>query len=99
MIASRDDPAPDLQAASELLRALASPVRMGIIKELADGGRRVYELVTALGVTQPLVSQHLRILRASRIVVSHREAREITYSLVDDHVAHIVLDAIRHTQE
>ncbi|MEW2517077.1 ArsR/SmtB family transcription factor [Actinacidiphila alni] len=99
MISRDDAPAPDLQAATELLRALASPVRMGIVRELADGDRRVSELVAALGVTQPLVSQHLRILRNSRIVVSHRTAREITYSLADDHVAEIVLSAIRHTQE
>ena len=99
MTSSQDVPAADLQAASELLRALASPVRMGIVRELAGGSRRVHELVTALGVSQPLVSQHLRILRTSRIVISRRQARETTYSLADAHVAHIVLDAIRHTQE
>ncbi|MFI0446484.1 ArsR/SmtB family transcription factor [Actinomadura sp. 6N118] len=89
----------DLHPASELLRALASPVRLGIVRELAGGGRRVHELVAALGVSQPLVSQHLRVLRASRIVIARRMAREIEYSLVDDHVAHIVLDAIRHADE
>jgi ArsR family transcriptional regulator, zinc-responsive transcriptional repressor len=31
--------------------------------------------------------------------VARRQAREIEYSLVDDHVAHIVLDAIRHAAE
>lgn len=93
------EPLADLQAASELLRALASPVRMGIVRELADGGKRVHELVDALGVSQPLVSQHLRVLRAYRIVATSRQAREIEYRLADDHVAHIVLDAIRHTEE
>ena len=95
----REEPLADLQAASELLRALASPVRVGIVRELAGGGRRVHELVAALGVSQPLVSQHLRVLRSTRIVTAHRQAREIEYTLTDDHVAHIVLDAIRHTQE
>ena len=88
-----------LEAASELLRALASPVRLGIVRELASGGKRVHELVEALGVSQPLVSQHLRVLRTSRIVTAHRQAREIEYTLADDHVAHIVLDAIRHAGE
>jgi len=50
-------------------------------------------------VSRPLVSQHLRVLRTSRIVTAHRQAREIQYPLTDDHVAHIVLDAIRHGQE
>jgi ArsR family transcriptional regulator, zinc-responsive transcriptional repressor len=88
-----------LMAASELLKALASPVRLGIVRELASGGRRVHELVDALGVSQPLVSQHLRLLRASRIVTARRQAREIEYMLADQHVAHIVLDAIRHAGE
>jgi ArsR family transcriptional regulator, zinc-responsive transcriptional repressor len=95
-VSSPEEP---LQAASELLRALASPVRLAIVQELAEGGKRVHELVAALGVSQPLVSQHLRVLRTSRIVTTRRQAREIEYSLVDDHVAHIVLDAIRHAAE
>ncbi|MER7840660.1 metalloregulator ArsR/SmtB family transcription factor [Streptomyces sp. NPDC096040] len=94
-----DEPIRALQAASDLLKALASPVRLGIVRELSEGEKYVHELVAALGVSQPLVSQHLRILRASRIVTAHRQAREIRYGLTDDHVAHIVLDAIRHAQE
>ncbi|MDQ0752013.1 DNA-binding transcriptional ArsR family regulator [Streptomyces africanus] len=94
-----DEPDQTLQAASELLRALASPVRLGIVRELSGGGKYVHELVTALGVSQPLVSQHLRVLRTSRIVAARRQARETRYTLTDDHVAHIVLDAIRHAQE
>jgi DNA-binding transcriptional ArsR family regulator len=97
--APASSPLEALQAATELLRALASPVRLGIVRELADGGKHVHELVAALGVSQPLVSQHLRVLRTSRIVTTHRQAREIEYTLIDDHVAHIVLDAIRHTEE
>jgi DNA-binding transcriptional ArsR family regulator len=94
-----DDPTQALNAAGELLRALASPVRLGIVRELSGGSKRVHELVAALGVSQPLVSQHLRVLRTSRIVSARRQAREIEYSLTDEHVAHIVLDAIRHVQE
>ncbi|MBR8639209.1 helix-turn-helix transcriptional regulator [Streptomyces tuirus] len=97
--ASADEPDETLQAASELLRALASPVRLGIVRELSGGGKYVHELVAALGVSQPLVSQHLRVLRTSRIVSARRQARETRYTLTDEHVAHIVLDAIRHVQE
>ncbi|MQS08065.1 ArsR/SmtB family transcription factor [Streptomyces alkaliphilus] len=94
-----EDPLESLRAASDLLRALASPVRVGIVRELAEGGKCVHELVDALGISQPLVSQHLRVLRTSRIVTVRRRAREAEYSLVDDHIAHIVLDAIRHAHE
>jgi DNA-binding transcriptional ArsR family regulator len=82
-----------------LLRALAAPVRLAVITELADGPRRVHELVDAVGVSQSLVSQHLRVLRAAGLVASTRRGREIAYRLTDDHVAHIVRDAIAHAQE
>ncbi len=90
----------DVDGAAELLRALASPVRLGIIVELcATQERCVHELVDVLGLAQPLVSQHLRVLRGARLITGRREGREIRYSLVDDHVAHIVTDAITHAKE
>ncbi len=59
----------------------------------------MHELVDVLGLAQPLVSQHLRVLRGARLITGRREGREIRYSLVDDHVAHIVTDAITHAKE
>ncbi len=88
-----------LAGAAELFRALASPIRVGILHELTHGDRCVHELVEALGVAQPLVSQHLRILRAAELVVGSRRGREVAYSLRDDHVAHIVTDAVQHVSE
>lgn len=85
--------------AAELLKALAHPLRLLLVHELADAPRCVHELVTASGATQPLVSQHLKVLRAARVVTASRQAREIVYALADEHVSHIALDAVRHSQE
>lgn len=87
------------QAAGELLRALAAPVRIRIVTELATGPRCVHELVDLLHAPQPLVSQHLRVLRAAGVVRGARRGREIAYSLTDGHIAHIVADAISHAGE
>lgn len=87
------------EGASELLRALSAPIRLAIVSELATGERCVHELVEKLGVTQPLVSQHLRVLRGAGVVRGSRRGREIAYSLVDEHVAHIVADAVSHAGE
>ncbi|MCZ2837070.1 ArsR/SmtB family transcription factor [Modestobacter sp. VKM Ac-2985] len=93
---SRNVPA-DVQAASELLAALASPLRMSIVTLLDEHGSRcVHQLVDALGVPQPLVSQHLRVLRGAGLVTGVRRHREVDYRLVDTHVAHIVRDALAH---
>lgn len=91
--------AADLVAGAELLKALANPLRLMIVVELGRGPRCVHELVEALATAQPLVSQHLRVLRAARLVATERRGREIAYSLTDDHVAHIVGDAIHHAEE
>lgn len=88
-----------LEAASELLKTLAAPVRLAILVELNESARCVHELVETLEVSQPLVSQHLRVLRSAGLVRSERKGREVIYSLADEHVAHIVNDAIRHTEE
>jgi ArsR family transcriptional regulator, zinc-responsive transcriptional repressor len=87
------------EAAGELLRALAAPIRVAIITELGVGERCVHELVDKLGAPQPLVSQHLRVLRGAGVVRGARRGREIAYSLVDEHVAHIVADAVAHAGE
>jgi DNA-binding transcriptional ArsR family regulator len=87
------------EAAGELLRALAAPVRIAIVTELGTGPRCVHELVESTGAPQPLVSQHLRVLRGAGVVRGERRGREITYSLTDQHIAHIVADAISHARE
>jgi ArsR family transcriptional regulator len=88
-----------LENAGELLRALSAPVRIAIVLQLHEGARCVHELVEALNVTQPLISQHLRVLKAAELVRGQRRGREVVYTLVDDHLAHIVIDAVAHAQE
>ncbi|WP_229676035.1 ArsR/SmtB family transcription factor [Hoyosella rhizosphaerae] len=92
-------PQKTLIAAGELLRALAAPVRIAIVLQLRESERCVHELKDALGVTQPLISQHLRVLKAAGVVHGERSGREVLYRLVDDHLAHIITDAIAHAEE
>jgi len=87
------------EAAGELLRALAAPIRIAIVTELGAGPRCVHELVDSTGAPQPLVSQHLRVLRGAGVVRGQRRGREIAYSLTDEHIGHIVADAITHARE
>lgn len=87
------------QAAGELLRALAAPLRIAVVTELAAGPRCVHELVDTTGAPQPLVSQHLRVLKGAGVVRGERRGREIAYSLTDEHIAHIVADAVSHARE
>lgn len=88
-----------VEAMGDLFRALATPVRLSIVMELAAAPRSVGELVEVLGVSQPLVSQHLRVLRAARLVAADQRRRERVYRLLDEHVRHIVGDAAQHVAE
>lgn len=81
------------------MRALAAPVRIAIVLQLRESQRCVHELVDALDVPQPLVSQHLRILKAAGVVAGERSGREVMYRLVDDHLAEIIVAAISHAGE
>ena len=92
-------PVVTLQAAGDLLRALAAPVRIAIVLELREHDRCVHELVETLGVAQPLISQHLRVLKAAGVVRGERHGREVVYRLVDEHLSHIVVDAVAHVEE
>lgn len=92
-------PAKVLTAAGDLLRALAAPVRIAIVLELREHDRCVHELVESLGVAQPLISQHLRVLKAAGVVNGERHGREVIYRLVDEHLSHIVVDAVAHVEE
>jgi ArsR family transcriptional regulator, zinc-responsive transcriptional repressor len=89
----------DYQAASELLRALSAPLRLALVDLLTDSPRCVHELVDALAVSQPLVSQHLKTLRAAGLVATQRRGREVVYHLVDHHVAHVARDILIHSRE
>lgn len=91
---------PNITRGAELLKVLGNPVRLGVILELEDHGERcVHELVASLDVSQPLMSQHLRVLRSANLIVGRRDGKEIRYAIADDHVIHIVRDAIRHAEE
>jgi DNA-binding transcriptional ArsR family regulator len=92
------DPA-EYDAAAALLKALVAPMRLALVDLLTDAPRCVHELVGALDAPQPLVSQHLKVLRSAGLVATTRRGREVVYRLVDDHVSHVVRDAVAHAGE
>ena len=74
-------PDPDIQ----LLTALADPVRLEIVRELA-GAREVCacDLTECCSVSQPTVSHHLKVLREAGAVVSERRGTNIYYRVAPD---------------
>jgi DNA-binding transcriptional ArsR family regulator len=66
---------------ADAFNAVAEPRRRQILDLLAGGERPVNDLVTLLGVAQPLVSKHLRVLREVRLVEVRDDGRQRLYRL------------------
>jgi ArsR family transcriptional regulator, zinc-responsive transcriptional repressor len=88
-----------LSGAAELFKALSATSRLLILCALAHEPSSVGALTETTKLSQPLVSQHLRLLRGINLVTAARSGRETIYSLTDGHVARVIQDAIAHSQE
>ena len=66
---------------ADAFNAVAEPRRRQIVDLLAGGERAVNDLVRELGLAQPQVSKHLRVLRETGLVEVRDEGRQRLYRL------------------
>lgn len=79
------------EEAAELLKALAHPVRLCIVKGLLEqGGCNVSHMQECLGLPQSTVSQHLQKLRSMGIVAAERKGLEIKYTVANEQVIQLI---------
>ena len=75
---------------AHLFKALAEANRLRILHAIGPGEKTVSELVAATGLSQPLVSHHLRALRAAGVLRSRRDGAFVLHALADTRVlAHL----------
>lgn len=83
-------------AAARLFHALSDPTRLSILLALLEGERRVTDLVTGVGTSQPNVSSHLAYLRERGLVVDRpAERRQVFYSIAQGQVRDVLRAAER----
>lgn len=75
---------------ARFFRALAHPARIRILETLVRGDRTVHELQDALELEQPVVSQHLAVLRNQGIVTSEKQGISVRYSLRDPAIGELL---------
>lgn len=86
----------ELQAfKAEFFRALAHPVRIRLLEILSGGERSVQDLQQALGLEQPVVSQHLAVLRGKNIVATRKVGTTVNYALSDP----LIVELLRTARE
>jgi ArsR family transcriptional regulator len=76
---------------SELLKAMAHPVRLCIIRGLMDqGGCNVSHIQSCLDLPQSTISQHLAKLRSLGIIEGKRHGLEVHYSVVNEDARKVI---------
>lgn len=76
---------------AEVLKALAHPVRLCIVRGLLEkGGCNVCHMQECLGMPQSTTSQHLQKLRSAGIISGQRKGLEITYQVCDKRVIELI---------
>ncbi|WP_414827797.1 metalloregulator ArsR/SmtB family transcription factor [Alteromonas sp. H39] len=72
--------------AERYLKQMANKTRLMVMCSLLEGELSVSELLTNIPVTQPVLSQHLALLRESDMVATRREGQVIFYRLADERI-------------
>ena len=67
--------------AERALDALGDPTRRLVFKRLRGGARSVTEIADGMDVSRPAVSQHLRVLKAARLVTDRPEGTRRLYAI------------------
>lgn len=84
---------------AETFKLLGDPTRLKILLFCQEQPRSVGDIAEGLAMSQPLVSHHLRLLRAARLVKGERQSRHVIYSVEDRHVSDMLRDMASHICE
>ena len=84
---------------AEMFRLLGEPNRLGIVTACLEGPLNVGEITGRLALSQSLVSHHLRLLRAARLLKAGRRGKQVFYSIPDCHIREMLTNMIEHLAE
>jgi DNA-binding transcriptional ArsR family regulator len=84
---------------ADLFHLLGDPTRLRIVLACLDAPIAVGEIAAALDLSSSLVSHHLRLLRAARIVKAERQGKQVFYSTADAHISGVLTDMLEHIAE
>jgi DNA-binding transcriptional ArsR family regulator len=77
---------------AKVFAALADSARLEILEFLRDGEKCVCEITPHLGLIQPVVSRHLKILKDSGLVADRKDGNKRLYSVTFPEVYQIIDD-------
>ncbi len=82
-----------------MFHLLGEPNRLGLVLSCLDEPISVGDMAARLGLSQSLVSHHLRLMRAARLLRAERRGKQVYYSIADRHVSDMLRNMIDHLVE
>ncbi len=89
----------DVAQLADLFHLLGDPTRLRIVLSCLPAPIAVGEIASGLQLSSSLVSHHLRLLRAARIVKAERQGKQVFYSAADAHISGVLADMLEHIAE
>ncbi len=89
----------DVTQLAEMFRLLGEPSRLVLVAQCLDAPVKVGDLAQGAGLSPSLVSHHLRLLRAARLLKAERRGKEVFYVVADHHVRDMLHGMIEHAGE
>ena len=84
---------------ADLFRLMGDTSRLRIILSSLHEPISVSDIAEKLDLSQSLVSHHLRLLRAARVVRSERRGKQVFYVAADEHIQCVIEDMVAHIAE
>ena len=84
---------------AETYRLLGDPTRLRVLLACLAAPIAVGDIAKAVNASPSLVSHHLRLLRAARLVRGTRRNKQVFYETADQHIARMLADMIEHAME
>jgi len=86
-------------ALAEMFRIMGDPSRLRIILVCLDAPTCVGDIAQQTRLSPSLVSRHLRLLRAARVLRAERQGQQVFYAMADAHIRRIIADMLVHLAE
>ena len=84
---------------AEVFHLMGDQSRLKILLLILEEPRSVGEIAGATGLSASLVSHHLRLLRAGRLVRAERRGKQVFYVVDDEHIRCVLSDMVEHLAE
>ena len=84
---------------ADLFHLLGDATRLRIVLACLAQPTAVGDIAAALSLSSSLVSHHLRLLRAARIVKAERQGKQVFYAAADAHISSLLSTMFEHIAE